>query len=193
MVDTLLASHLEDYSGAHIVALHRSDEHTFSKQSCASVELLAGLGVAEDCHSGARVQHRSRVAADPLQPNLRQVHLMQNELFTEVASAGFTVAPGELGENITTQGIDLLGLPVGTVLRLGDHALIALTGLRNPCGQINGHSEGLTNELRPRDSDGNVVRRAGVMSVVLLGGNLMVGDKISVALPPVPHRPLERI
>lgn len=197
MADNLLAGHIDrnndEHSGARIAALHRSEEHTFSKQACASVELLAGLGVADDCHSGARVQHRSRVQADPMQPNLRQVHLIQAELFDELTTAGFCVGPGELGENITTSGIDLLGLPIGTILRLGEHALIGLTGLRNPCGQINGHSEGLMNELRRRDRGGDVVRRAGVMSVVLLGGTISVGDQISVAMPPVPHRPLERI
>lgn len=182
---------------ARVVAVHRSDSHAFSKPSVESIDLIAGLGVEGDAHAGAQVKHRSRVAADPTQPNLRQVHLMHVELFTQVAAKGFAVSPGDLGENITTEGIDLLGLPVGTTLAIGPDALMTLTGLRNPCGQINGFSEGLLAELVYRLTDGpdqgTTVRLGGVMTVVIRSGTIRPGDPIAIGLPPEPHHPLLRV
>ena len=156
--------------------LHRSASHSFSKYEHDALVLVAGLGVEGDAHFGATVKHRSRVKADPLQPNLRQVHLMQTELLDELRTAGFSVGSGDLGENITTAGVDLLALPVGTVLRIGDRALVALTGLRNPCSQINDFQSGLLKEVVDRDADGRIVRKAGVMGVVVLGGTVERGD-----------------
>lgn len=176
-----------------VEAVHRSDAHGFSKATVGRIELVAGLGVEGDVHSGAQVQHRSRVAADPAQPNLRQVHLIGVERFEEVAAVGLHVAPGDLGENITVRGIDLLGLPTGTVLRLGDVALVALTGLRNPCPQIERFRTGLLREMVGRSADGDVVLRAGVMGVVVLGGSVAPDDVITAALPPGPPVPLQRV
>ena len=146
-----------------------------------------------DAHLGAAVQHRSRVRADPTQPNLRQVHLIHSELHEELGERGFDVAPGQMGENVTTRGIDLLGLPTGALLRLGKQALIAVTGLRNPCNQLEGVQEGLMEAVLDRDADGNLVRKSGVMAVVLEGGEVRPGDTIAVELPPEPHRPLEKV
>lgn len=177
----------------HIEAVHRSSDHSFSKQSVDEVELVAGIGVVGDAHSGARVQHRSRVKADPLQPNLRQVHLIHGELLDDLEAAGHEVRPGDLGENLTTRGIDLLDLPTGTVLRFGGEALLALTGLRNPCGQIEGFQSGLLEHVRNRDPELGTIRRAGAMSVVLQGGTIRPGDPIEIALPPgepMPMRPI---
>ena len=173
--------------------LHRSDSHSFSKTEHDALVLVAGMGVEGDAHFGATVKHRSRVKADPLQPNLRQVHLMHSELHDELRAAGFSVGPGDLGENITTAGLDLLSLPVATVLRIGDHALVALTGLRNPCSQINDFRPGLLKKVLDRDADGGVVRKAGVMGVVVLGGTIRRGDPIEIALPPEPHVLLDRV
>ncbi|MER6017014.1 MOSC domain-containing protein [Streptomyces anulatus] len=167
--------------------------HTFSKANRDSVTLLAGLGVEGDAHAGVTVKHRSRVAQDPTQPNLRQVHLIHEELFTELSGAGFTVAPGELGENLTTRGIDLLALPTGTLLRIGDDAVVEVTGLRNPCLQIEAFQEGLLKQVVGRDATGAVVRKAGVMSVVRQGGVIRPGDTVAAELPGGPHRPLERV
>ena len=177
---------------ATVVSVSRSDSHTFTKPTVDVVTLLPGLGVDGDAHAGARVTHRSRVAQDPEQPNLRQVQLFPSELFDEVAKAGFTVRPGDLGENITTAGIDLFSLPTGTTLRLGPDALVALTGLRNPCGQINGFQGGLLKQL-VRNVDGEAVRRGGVMSVVVQGGEVRPGDGIAIALPPGRPQPLRRV
>jgi MOSC domain-containing protein YiiM len=176
-----------------VVAVSSSGEHSFSKPTRESITLLAGLGVEGDAHAGVTVKHRSRVAQDPTQPNLRQVHLIQEELFAEVSEAGFTVKPGELGENVTTKGIDLLGLPVGTLLRIGDEAVVEVTGLRNPCVQIDAFQDGLLKQVVGRDEAGNLVRRAGVMSVVRTGGVVRPGDAIKVELPAEPHRPLDRV
>ena len=140
-----------------------------------------------------QVKHRSRVAQDPTRPNLRQVHLIHEELFAEVGEDGFKVAPGELGENITTRGIDLLALPTGTLLRIGDGALLEVTGLRNPCLQIDLFQDGLLKQVVGRDEAGNIVRKAGIMSVVREGGVVRPGDTIVVELPSEPHRPLERV
>ncbi|MFG2194012.1 MOSC domain-containing protein [Streptomyces sp. NPDC048639] len=179
--------------GARVTAVSRSGAHDFSKPTQDSIRLLARLGVEGDAHLGVTVQHRSRVAQDPTQPNLRQVHLIHEELFSEVAAAGFAVSPGELGENVTTAGIDLLALPVGTLLRLGDAAVIEVTGLRNPCLQIDMFQDGLLKQVVGRDEDGGVVRKAGIMGIVVTGGEVRPGDSIAVDLPAEPHRPLERV
>jgi len=179
--------------GPVVVAVCRDDGHRFSKLVTAQVSLIAGLGVAGDSHAGATVQHRSRVRADPTQPNLRQVHLIHAELFDDLAAAGYTIKPGDLGENITTNGLDLLGLPRGTVLRIGDDAVVEVTGLRNPCQQINDFRAGLLREVLSTDADGRVVRRAGIMGVVVRGGPVTAGDAIRVEPPDQPWEPLERV
>ncbi|WP_217195926.1 MOSC domain-containing protein [Streptomyces buecherae] len=179
--------------GATVTAVCSDDRHAFSKPVREEITLLAGLGVEGDAHLGVTVQHRSRVARNPTQPNLRQVHLLQSELFPDLAAAGFTVRPGDLGENVTTSGVDLLGLPVGTLLRLGATAVVEVTGLRNPCRQIDDFSDGLLKRVVGRDADGRVVRKAGVMSIVREGGAVRPGDAIRVELPAGPHRPLERV
>jgi MOSC domain-containing protein YiiM len=234
-----------------VAAVSCNDVYSFTKPVRAEITLVAGLGVEGDVHAGVNVRHRSRVKADPAQPNLRQVHLIQGELFDEVRREGYTVAPGNLGENVTTNGIDLLGLPRGTILRFGRRpaasgsgaapdaggsgavagvlaaaetaslndrtanaveALVAaarrddsgagagdprtavvITGMRNPCAQINGFRSGLLKQVLDQDADGNVVRKAGVMGVVLRGGRIRAGDQVTVELPPMPHLPLECI
>jgi MOSC domain-containing protein YiiM len=178
---------------AVVAHLHRSESHAFSKGERDELVLVAGMGIEGDAHFGATVKHRSRVAADPLQPNLRQVHLMHRELHEDLRAAGFAVGPGDLGENITTAGLDLPALPVGSTLRIGDRALVALTGLRSPCSQIDGFQAGLLKEVLGRDPDGRVIRKAGVMGVVVLGGTIRRGDQIRVALPPEPHVVLDRV
>lgn len=176
-----------------VVAVASSAEHSFSKRTRSSITLLEGLGVAGDAHSGELVKHRYLVRRDSSQPNLRQVHLIQEELLAVLAERGHVVAPGQLGENVTTRGVDLLGLPTGTMLRLGPEAIIELTGLRNPCGQINDFQGGLMSLLRFRDGEGNIERTAGVMSVVLAGGEVKPGDPIDIQLPLKPHQALDYI
>ncbi|MDK2126075.1 MOSC domain-containing protein [Parachitinimonas caeni] len=171
----------------------RSPEHGFSKSVVPSIQLLAGLGVEGDAHRGVTVKHRSRVKQDPSQPNLRQVHLIHGELLDALQDQGFTVAPGQLGENITTRGLDLLGLPTGSLLRIGAEAIIEITGLRNPCAQIDAFQQGLLAAVLGRDHEGNLIRKAGVMGIVRQGGTILPGDTILVALPPLPHRALERV
>jgi len=173
-----------------VTAVSRAKGHRFSKSPEMSIRLLAGLGVEGDAHMGKTVKHRSRVRVDPTHPNLRQVHLVHAELHAELKAAGFKVHPGDIGENITTSGIDLLGLPTGTVLRIGGTAAVRITGLRNPCTQLDGFQQGLTAAVLDRDSQGRIVRKAGVMSVVLKGGEVIPGDPIVVELPPEPHLPL---
>lgn len=176
-----------------VAAVSSSAEHTFSKQSLSSITLIAGVGVEGDAHTGELIKHRYLVRRDPTQPNLRQVHLIGQELFSQIAEQGHGVTAGELGENITTEGIDLLSFPTGTVLRLGAQATIELTGLRNPCAQIDEFQEGLVKLLRYRDTQGNIVRICGVMAVVLTGGAVRPGDRITAELPPEPHHPLTYI
>jgi hypothetical protein len=176
-------------AAASIVAVSRDGQHRFSKPNVDAITLIEGIGVEGDAHSGTTVQHLSRVARDPSQANLRQVHLIHRELFDEVAANGYSVAPGDMGENVTTNGIDLLGLSQGTRLHLGDEAIIEITGLRNPCTQINGLASGLMKQTLGRDEDGNIVRKAGVMSIVLAGGVVKPGDSIRIEAPAV-HVPL---
>lgn len=176
-----------------VTAVSSSPAHTMVKPSREGIRLLAGLGVEGDAHLGETVKHRSRVARDPTEPNLRQVHLIQAELHDELTVAGLTLEPGEMGENVTTRGVDLLGLPVGARLRLGEAAVVEVTGLRNPCTQLDGVRPGLMAATLDRDEDGGRVRKAGVMSVVLAGGEVRPGDPIRVELPPAPHRTLEPV
>lgn len=175
---------------ARITALGRDAAHRFSKQPCASLTLLAGLGVEGDAHAGRTVQHLARVARDPKAPNLRQVHLIHAELYDELAAKGFVLEPGQLGENITTRGLDLLGLSRGTRLRLGAHAAIEITGLRNPCRQLDALAPGLMEAVLDRAEDGGLVRKCGVMAVVLTGGTVGIGDTLHLASVPLEHQPL---
>jgi MOSC domain-containing protein YiiM len=176
-----------------VIAVARSATHTMSKPTVTSIRLLTGLGVEGDAHLGETVQHRSRVARDPTQPNLRQVHLLHVELFHELRVAGFEVTAGQMGENITTSGLDLLVLPVGTRLHLGDSAVVELTGLRNPCAQLNGIQPGLMAATLDCDEHGDLVRKAGIMSIVITDGDIRPGDPIVVELPPSPHRRLKPV
>lgn len=178
---------------ACVIAVHRSRLHHFSKERAHAITLLEGLGVEGDAHCGATVQHRSRVARDPSQPNLRQVHLLQAELFKTLAGLGHGVHPGDLGENITTEGIDLLELSTGTVLQLGAEARVRITGLRNPCVQIDRFQPGLMAAVLDRTADGELVRKAGVMAVVLHGGVVSAQDRIRVWPAAGPHVPLRPV
>lgn len=175
---------------AYVVAVARSPAHSMSKPTEDIIELVRGLGVAGDAHQGATVKHRSRVAKDPSQPNLRQVHLIQGEFLDELKQAGFDLGPGEMGENITTSGIRLLDLPTGARLRLGENAVLQVTGLRNPCGQLDRLRPGLRAATLEREAQGGLVRKAGVMAIVLEGGAVRRGDRILVDLPEPPHHKL---
>lgn len=179
-------------AGGWVVAVARRADHAFHKSIQPWIRLVEGLGVEGDAHAGATVRHRSRVARDPSQPNLRQVHLIHSELFADLAGKGFVVAAAELGENITTEGIDLLALPDGAVLHAGE-AAIRVTGLRNPCRQLDAFQPGLMAAVLDRDADGALVRKAGIMGVVVRGGIVRPGDAIRVGLPPQPHRRLDRV
>lgn len=176
-----------------IEAVSTDDAHRFSKHPRDEITLVAGLGVEGDAHAGVTVQHRSRVARDPAQPNLRQVHLLHAELLDELGAAGFSVGPGTVGENVLTRGVDLLALPTGTQLRLGADAVVEVTGLRNPCRQLDGYERGLTAAVLDRDDAGRLVRRAGVMAVVISGGVVAPGDSVTVELPAGVRRPLEPV
>ena len=176
-----------------VTGVSSSATHSFEKPSQDSIRLLVGLGVEGDAHSGVTVKHRSRVAVDPSLPNLRQVHLIHAELHDELRAAGFEVAAGQMGENITTRGVDLLGLPCGTRLHLGDEAVVEVTGLRNPCAQLDHFQAGLIAAVLGRDEAGNLVRKAGIMGIVLVGGEVRSGDSVHIELPPGVHKPLERV
>ena len=174
-------------AAGQVVAVAQGRGHHFSKPLVLSIRLLAGLGVAGDAHAGITVRHRSRAARDPNLPNLRQVHLLHAELFADLAAAGFDIGPGQIGENVTTRGIDLLSLPTGARLHLGAAAVVELTGLRNPCVQLDRFRPGLMAAVLGRDAQGGLVRKSGVMAVVLAGGEVQAGDAVAVELPPPPH------
>ena len=172
-----------------VVAVSRSPEHGFSKTPRPSIELLAGLGVDGDAHAGTTVQHLYRVKLDPKAPNLAQVHFLHVELFDEMADKGYELAPGAMGENVLTQGLDLLAMPTGAIFRIGD-AVVEISGIRDPCKKIDTIGKGLTKALFDRAPDGSPRRKAGIMGIVLSGGTIRPGDAIHVELPPEPHRPL---
>ena len=174
-----------------IISVASDTGHSFSKITQSEITLIAGQGVLGDAHCGITVKHRSRVAKDPSQPNLRQVHLIHSELFDEVAGQGLKVSPGQMGENITTRGLDLLAMPQGTRLYLGADAVIEITGLRNPCSQIEKFQTGLLKACLHKDEQGNLIRKSGVMSIVIQGGIVSQDDTIKVILPEGAHKPLE--
>ncbi len=176
-----------------VLSVSSSSEHSFSKPPRENIRLIAGLGVEGDAHLGKTVKHRSRVKQDPTQPNLRQVHLIHQELLTTLGVQGFTVGPGIMGENITTEGLDLLGLPRGTRLAIGDEAVVEITGLRNPCKQLDDYQPGLMQAVLERTPSGELIRKAGIMGIVLEGGTIQPGDNISITLPAEPHEKLERV
>jgi hypothetical protein len=178
---------------ARIHALCRTREHASSKAREARLRLLAGRGVEGDAHCGETIQNRSRMASDPDRPNLRQVHLIHRELLEDLREKGFELAPGSMGENVTTEGVDLLGLPTGSQLELGREAVVEITGLRNPCPQLDEIQEGLMSAVVERDEAGRLVRRSGVMAIVVEGGEIREGDAIRVTLPPEPHHALEPV
>lgn len=176
-----------------VVGVAKDAEHRFSKRRPTELRILPGLGVEGDAHQGVTVKHRSRVAADPTQPNLRQVHLIHAELFDELERKGFAIGPADLGENITTEGVDLLALPRGALLRIGGEAVLEVTGLRNPCVQIERFRPGLLAAVLLKGANGGLICKTGVMSIVQAGGVVRPGDRIVVEQPPPPHVPLDRV
>ncbi|MFG6079695.1 MOSC domain-containing protein [Paracoccus litorisediminis] len=176
-----------------VIAVAKDGKHRFSKIEAPEIRILTGLGVEGDAHQGVTVKHRSRVRADPTQPNLRQVHLIHAELFSELKAQGFDIRPADLGENITTKGVDLLALPRGAILKLGDQVELEVTGLRNPCAQIENFRKGLLGAVLVKAANGTLIRKSGIMAVVRSGGTVKPGDAIAVINPPLPHLPLERV
>jgi len=176
-----------------VVMVSASGTHSFTKQNQKSIKLIKGLGIEGDAHMGEKVQHLSRIKQNPDQPNLRQVHLLHHELFDELSKNGYIVHPGDVGENITTRGIDILGLPTGTKLHIGKEAVVEITGLRNPCQQMNKFQPGLMQACIDHDDDGNPIKKGGIMSIVLEGGLVFPGDTIVIEYPPLPHKPLEKV
>lgn len=179
--------------GGMVMAVAKSGNHAFSKPLVPFIDCVEGLGVEGDAHQGRTVKHRSRVKVDPTQPNLRQVHLIHAELFDAMASAGFHVGPGDLGENITSKGVDLLGLPRGALLAVGQEAVLEVTGLRNPCAQIEAFQAGLLKEVLEKREDGTLIRKSGIMAIVKVSGRIETGDAIKIIIPDGPHEPLERV
>lgn len=177
---------------AEVIAVSKDDSHRFSKLPCPSIRLIAGEGVEGDAHRGVTVKHRSRVKADPTQPNLRQVHLISIETIEALQQQGFDVTAAVMGENITTRGLDLLSLPRDSLLNIGE-SQIQITGLRNPCGQLDHYQKGLTAALLDKTESGELIRKAGIMGVVIRGGVIQPGDAIDVTLPDEPHLKLERV
>jgi MOSC domain-containing protein YiiM len=166
-----------------VIAVCSKETHGVRKLQRAAVKLVVNHGVEGDYHAGALVRHRSRVARDPQQPNLRQVHLMHAELFDELSAIGIDVAPGDMGENITTRGLPILDLTPGTRLHLGDSAIVEITGCRNPCAQLNDIDQRLLAQVAQKAADGSIIRKAGIMGIVIVGGVVRPGDAIRVEAP----------
>jgi hypothetical protein len=176
-----------------VEAVAKAPRHQLGKRISDEILLFAGSGVGGDAHAGVTVKHRSRARVNPDLPNLRQVHLIHGEFIDELVSKGFAVAPGAMGENVTTRGLPLLDLPRGARLLLGDSAVIELTGLRNPCIQLERLQTGLMEAALGRDANGRLIRKAGVMAIVIAGGTVRPGDSIGVELPAGPQLRLEPV
>ena len=173
-----------------VVSVSRSPRHRFSKDVLDVVTLVEGHGVEGDAHAGATIQHRSRKRWRPHDPNPRQVHLLHAELLDALP---YDLAPGDVGENVLVRGVDLLALPTGARLHLGSSAVVEVTGLRNPCVQLDRFADGLMSAVLRQEADGTVRRLAGVMSVVLVGGAVRVGDPVMVRLPDGDLQPLRPV
>ncbi len=167
--------------------------HGVGKTVLSEITLIAGQGVEGDAHCGEKVKHRSRARYNPSLPNLRQVHLIHGELLDELAGKGFAIAPGELGENILTGGIDLLSLPTGSILSFPSGATVEITGLRNPCIQLERHKTGLMHALLDHAADGSLIRKGGIMGIVLTGGVVRAGDGVVITDPEGAFRPLQPV
>jgi len=178
---------------ATVAAVARSEDHRFSKEVVPEIRLLAGIGIEGDAHAGAHVKHRSRVQRNAEQPNLRQIHLIEAELLEALADKGFALAPAQIGENITTHGIDLPALPLGARLRIGADACVEVTGLRTPCAQIENFQPGLLKAVTGRDAAGKPVLKSGIMGIVRAGGTVRAGDRITVEMPSGTHEPLKPV
>jgi MOSC domain-containing protein YiiM len=176
-----------------VVSLSKAEGYNFSKNTYESLCFLEGKGIEGDAHCGETVKHRSRVKVDPTQANLRQVHLVHSELIAELQAKGFDIEAGTIGENVLTEGIDLLSLPTNTILKLGENVALQVTGLRNPCAQLDAYQKGLTKAVLDKDAEGNLIRKAGIMARVIAGGTVKREDTISVELPNPPHYPLEKV
>jgi MOSC domain-containing protein YiiM len=176
----------------YVIAVAAAATHQLSKPIVDEIRLVKDLGVEGDAHLGATTQHQMQARSDSTRPNLRQVHLLQSELFSELAQKGHVVGPATLGENITTAGVDLISLPRGTLLllRIGSDAVLQLTGLRNPCGQLDAFQPGLARAMLGKDEGGELIRKARVMSVVISGGTIRTGDEIAIELPLQPFEKL---
>lgn len=174
-----------------ILSVSARSGHHFSKTPQRSIRLLAGLGVEGDGHMGERIKHRSRARYNPALPNLRQVHLIDSGYIALMAAKGYAVAPGDIGENLLVAGIDLISMPQDTLLHLGgDGAVVRITGLRNPCIQMDRFMPGLMAASLDRDADGGLIRLTGVMGVVEGGGAVVPGDVVRVEMPEGEHLPL---
>ena len=161
-----------------------SGGHTFSKSERYSVTLLQGLGIEGDAHCGSTVQHLSDRKKNSTRSNLRQLHLIQSELIEELNATGFDVRPGDLGENITTGQIDLPALPQGTLLRIGDTAVVEITGLRTPCFKIERFRKGLRSAVTEHRHGGPATLKGALMAIVVAGGVVNRDDRIGVIIPP---------
>jgi MOSC domain len=165
-----------------VVAVAADRGHRFSKPTRDRIVLLEGHGVEGDAHAGPFVRHRYLARRRPRVPNLRQVHLIPSELFRSLSEAGFEVAAGDLGENITTTGLDLERMPLGTLIEFGLMAMIELTGLRTPCVLIDRFQAGLKRQVLSSDETGPPFK-CGVLGVVRSGGPVAAGDAARARLP----------
>jgi MOSC domain-containing protein YiiM len=172
-----------------VVAVNRSARHTVSKVSVATIVLRAGFGVEEDAHAGATIEHRYAKRFHPERPNERQVHLIGGELFDELERDGFHVEPGQLGENITTRGIALTDLPLGTRLRIANGAVVEVRGLRVPCVLIDRLIPGVK-KASAMPYGGKLALRHGIMGIVIASGSVQQGDVLAVEPPAGPARAL---
>jgi MOSC domain-containing protein YiiM len=174
-----------------VVAVASKEKHEFSKRTRHAITLVEDHGVEGDVHAGRVIQHRYLAKKMPVMPNNRQVHLIASELFTELGLSGFNVSPGELGENITTAGLDLTNLPLGTRLRLGSSAVVEITGLRTPCSLIDRFQKGLKRAMIMKHEQPRF--RCGVLGVAKATGKIAPGDPIIVELPSFSLQPLPEL
>jgi hypothetical protein len=181
---------MDSISGS-VIAVCSRDAHLFSKENRVEIELIKNFGINGDAHAGMYVKHRSRVKKNPKQLNLRQVHLIPIELLNEMKQHRYDLHPGDLGENITTSGIDLINLPLNSQINIGEEVVLEVKGLRDPCKQIEAFKEGLLKKMITKDADGNLIRKTGIMTIVLEGGIVKPNDKIEVVLPKKPYHKLE--
>jgi len=161
----------------HVISVCKNSEPGLPKLRTDQIFLIADFGVKGDYHAGKFIRHRWLAKKDPTRLNNRQVLLIDDSILADIGKEGISPKPGELGENITLEGIKLMRQPIGTKFQIGD-AVVELTEIRRPCYQLNAIHPNLQNTVMP-DKEDESTWNAGMLATVIKGGTVQSGFPVS--------------